>query len=211
MKKNLTRSIYIVLLFLATSCLDDITSLNTNPKAYQSGTVPAGPFFSNATRELVDVLTDGFTFKVLAQQFAETTYFDASSYNLTNVGNAFWVILYRDVLRDLKEAKSIVIAKPSLFEDVDNNQLALIEILEVYSYSLLVTTYGNIPYAGAIDTNLKAEGLDSDNLTPAYDDAAAIYSDLFVRLDRAISMLKPDEKAFGVADLVYGDDLNLWI
>jgi hypothetical protein len=217
MKKKIILPIYMVIIFLATSCLDDITSLNNNPKAYQSGTVPAGPFFSNATRNLVDAITygtkdfsPGITFKILSQQFAETTYFDASSYNLTNVGNGFWVSLYRDVLLDYKEAKKIIVDKPTLFPEVDKNQLAIVEIMEVYVYSLLVNTYGDIPYAGAIDTGLKSEGLDSDNLTPAYDDAASIYNDLFTRLDAALANLNEGEDGFGDADLIYGGDIAAW-
>src|SRR5688572_10234990 len=135
MRKKIILPIYIIILFMGTSCLDDVTSLNKNPKAYQSGTVSAGPFFSNATRNLVDAITygttsfsPGITFKILSQQFAETTYFDASSYNLTNVGNAFWVSLYRDVLLDYKEAKQLIADNPTLFPEVDKNQLAIVEI-----------------------------------------------------------------------------------
>lgn len=222
MDKKILYPIYIVLLLMTASCLEDVTSLNKNPKAYQSGTVPAGPFFSNGTRNLIDVLSygttsfsAGITFKILSQQFAETTYFDASSYNLTNVGNGFWVTLYRDVLLDYKEAKRLIGENPTFYPEVDKNQLAIIEIMEVYTYSLLVNTYGDIPYSGAINTGLKSEALDSDNLTPAYDDAAAIYADLFVRLDNAIASLgeAPVEAGvagFGDADLIYDDDVDQW-
>jgi hypothetical protein len=217
MKKKIILPIYIVIGFLATSCLDDVTSLNKNPKAYQSGTVPASPFFSNGTRNLVDAITygttsfsPGITFKILSQQFSETTYFDASSYNLTNVGNAFWVSMYRDVLNDYKEAKLIIADNPTLFPEVDQNQLAIIEIMEVYVYSILVNTYGDIPYAGAIDEGLKSEALDYDNLRPAYDDAASIYNDLFTRLDAALANLNEGEESFGDADLIYGGDVSAW-
>jgi hypothetical protein len=213
MKTISFKAISVILLFLATSCIDDITSLNKNPKAYQSGTVGADPFFSNATRNLLDVLSytgSGITFKVLAQQLAETTYFDASSYNLTNVGNAFWVSMYRDVLLDYKESKRIIGETPSFYPAQDANKLATLEIMEVYVYSILVNTYGNIPYAGAVDTNLKSEALDPDNVTPAYDDAAAIYDDLFVRLDNATASLTTDDVGFTDADLIYGGDLELW-
>ncbi len=209
--KIVIRSLYIVMLFLATSCLDDITSLNNNPKAYQSGTVPGEMFFSNASRNLVDAITYGMTFKILAQQFAETTYFDASSYNLVNVGSAFWVSLYRDVLLDLKEAKAVITENPGLYPDITKNKLAIIELVEIYTYSLLVNTYGNIPYSGAVDTSLKSEALDSDNLTPEYDDAAAIYNDLFVRLDNALVALNDSEESFADgSDLIYDGDIEKW-
>jgi hypothetical protein len=209
--KSFIKPIYILLLFVIASCTDDITSQNTNPKAYQAGTVPGETFFSNATRNLVDAVTYGMTFKILAQQFSETTYFDVSSYNLSNVGSGFWVSMYRDVLLDYKEAKTVITDNPGLFPAVTKNKLAIIELLEVYTYSLLVNTYGNIPYSGAVDTSLKSEALDADNLTPAYDDAAAIYSDLFVRLDNALASLDTNSESFGTADLIYGGDIAQWI
>lgn len=217
--KTLMKPLYILMLLVATSCVDDVTSLNKNPKAYQTGTVPGETFFSNATRNLVDVVvygttpanvSPGMTFKILAQQFAEATYFDASSYNLVNVGNGLWITLYRDVLLDYKEAKMIIAENPGLFPEVAQNKLAIIEILEVYTYSIIANTYGDLPYSGAVDSNLKSEALDPDNITPAYDDAAAVYNDLFVRLDAAIGLLLEGEDSFGGADLIYGGDVAAW-
>lgn len=210
--KTLIRALYIlVILFVINSCTDDITNINTNPKAYQSGTVPAETFFSNATRNLSDAVVYGFNFKILSQQFSQTTYFDFSAYNLVDVGSGFWVSLYRDVLLDYQEAKSIITEKPSLYPVIDKNKLAIIEIMEVYTYSILVNTFGNVPYSGAVSTSLKSEALDPDNLTPEYDDAAAIYDDLFTRLDAAVASLDASSTSFGTADLVYGGNVGSWI
>lgn len=223
--KIITKSFYIVLLFTASSCVDDLTSLNSNPKAFQRGTVPGDTFFSNATRNLVDMITygttpannaSGMTFKVLAQQFAEATYFDASSYNLVNVGNGFWVTMYRDVLQDYKEAKMLLQkdAENPLNTEADKqmiaNKLAIVEIMEVYTYSILVNTYGDIPYNGALNTSLKSEALDSENITPAYDDAATIYEDLFARLDGALIKLN-GEASFEDADIIYDGNVSAWM
>lgn len=211
--KKLIKALYAaaLLLVVTTSCNDDITSINTNPKAYQTGSVPGETFFSNATRNLTDAVTYGFTFKLMAQQFAETTYFSTTAYNLVDVGSGFWVSMYRDVLLDYKEAKTLIKAKPSLYPDVDQNKLAIIEIMEVYTYSLLVNTFGNVPYAGASGSGLKSEALNPDNLVPQYDDAAAIYDDLFARLDKAISQLKTGADSFGSADLIYKGNVASWL
>ena len=133
------------------------------------------------------------------------------------MGNGLWVTLYRDVLLDYKEAK-MILEKDALDpvnsqEDLSAiaNQLAIIEIMEVYVYSTLVNTYGDVPYSGAVDAGLKSEALDSDNLTPAYDDAASIYNDLFTRLDAALSVLNEGAAGFDDdADLIYGGDVASW-
>ena len=217
MRKLLIKPFYAVLLLIATSCVDDLTSLNVNPKSYQSGTIPEGPFFANATRNLTDQMLDGFNFKIWSQQFAETTYFTTSNYTLTNPGNGFWVALYTGVLLDYKESKKILLENPSLYPGVDNNKLAMIEVMEVYTYYLLVTTFGDIPYSGAVNTaELISEALDPDNTTPAYDDGEAIYDDLLVRLDAAIAKLNPGAanggvKGFGDADILFNDDVTGWV
>lgn len=216
MKKYISRSILAASVMLATACVDDITSLNVNPKAYQSGLVPEGPFFANASRNVVDVVTYGMAFKIWSQQFAETTYFTTSNYTLTDVGSGFWSTLYQSVLNDFKESKKILLENPSFYEGVDKNKLAQLEIMEVYTYSLLVTTYGDIPYAGALNSGLKSQALDPENLTPEYDDGEEVYYDLLDRLDAAIADLDPGVDnggalGFGESDLIFGDDITLWI
>lgn len=228
--KKFIRSIYsLAFVSAVTACTNDITSINTNPKAYQSGSIPAETFFSDATRNLTDAVvygssvsasenrsanSSGFVFKIIAQQFAETTYFSTSAYNLVNVGNDFWVSMYRDVLLDYQEAKNIITANPAnstLYPNVDQNKLAIIEIMEVYTYSILVNTFGDVPYSGAINTGLKSAALNPDNLTPAYDDAAAIYDDLFARLDKATAQLNTSAAGFGTADLIYKGNIASWL
>jgi hypothetical protein len=196
------RSIYILVLIALTSCLDDITSINKNPKGYEK--IPGNMLFANATRNLTDAITYGVTFKVLAQQWSETTYTDASRYNLPNVGNGFWNSMYRDVLRDYKEARDIITAETALetTPEVKQNRLDIITIMEAYTYSILVNTYGNVPYS---------EALDVENLQPKYDDGLTIYKDLFAKMDQALARMDADAESFGETDIVYGGDVAHWI
>ncbi|WP_368736309.1 SusD/RagB family nutrient-binding outer membrane lipoprotein, partial [Vibrio parahaemolyticus] len=81
-----------------------------------------------------------------------------------NIGGSIWNTLYRDVLQDLKGARANLIEEEA---DNLNNKLAIIEFMEVYAYSVLVDTFGDVPYS---------EALDFENSTPAYDDAGTIYA-----------------------------------
>jgi hypothetical protein len=69
------------------------------------------------------------------------------------------------------------------------------DILQVYSYYYLLTTFGNIPYSQALNIN---------NPFPAYDDAKTVYNALLTRLDADITALDPSAGSFGSADILGG-------
>lgn len=194
-------------LSVAVSCTDDLTSLNNDPK--RSIEAPATALFSNAQRNLVDLMTTPNVniniFRLLAQQWTETTYTDESRYDLStrNIPQNFWNGMYRDVIRDLKEAKQAIKAADPLFSDpvVNENQWQVAEILEVYAFSILLTTYGDIPYSQALDI---------ENVFPEYEDDQAIHKDLISRLDAAAAKLDPASDSYGSADFIYEGDVSLW-
>jgi hypothetical protein len=200
--------IYILLgITIVTSCNDDLTDMNDNPKL--STEAPAPTVFSNAERNLVDALTtpnvNSNIFRLLSQQWTETTYTDESRYDLStrNIPQNFWNAIYRDVIGDLRETKRIIENADTTFSDpvANNNQWQIAEILEVYAWSVLETTYGDIPYSQAIDI---------ENVFPAYEDDQVIHNDLINRLDAAVSNLNLEGESFGNADFIYEGDLQQW-
>lgn len=189
------------------SCSDDYyDSLNvdqTNPSD-----IPASFLVTSATTSLFDQMTstnvNTNVFRFFAQYFTTTTYLDEPNYDLDtrNINGNHWNELYTDVLFDLKDAKLKVQEDLTLTEGQKNNQIAIIEILEVYAWQVLVDTYGNVPYSEAL------QGL--DNTFPVYDDAATIYSDLITRITSAINMIDTSDSGFGNNDIIYGDDMSAW-
>ncbi|WP_242923764.1 SusD/RagB family nutrient-binding outer membrane lipoprotein [Pontibacter liquoris] len=201
--------IFLGIALAIAACTDNFEEMNINKK--QATEVPAATLLSNAQRNLVDALTtpnvNSGIFRLLAQQWTETTYTEESNYDFAtrNIPQFFWHSLYRDVLRDLKESKDIIAADESFTDPaLQKNQLAIVEIMEVYTWTVLVDTYGDIPYF---------EALDYKNVAPKYDDDAAIYADLFTRLDNALASL--DTAGSGSftpgADLYYNGDVAQWI
>jgi hypothetical protein len=169
-------------LFLATSCVDSLTDYNVNPKTATK--VTAVTLVSNAERTLARNMASPNVnlnnFRLYVQYWAQTTYFDESIYNLSSrpIPGTFWTAFYRDVLADLREARKIITADPLISEAQRKNQLAIADVLEVYSWSTLVDTFGDIPYKNALDIS---------NGLPSYDKAADIYNDLFTRLNADIA------------------------
>jgi hypothetical protein len=209
MKKIIT--LVLLPLIMLVACKKDLTSINVDPKNPTSA--PAGAFFSNAMVNLIDELTSTNVneniFRLIVQYWQETTYTDESNYDLTTrqIPRQMWNYLYRDVMRDIRESKAVI---PTETYDVSNeannaaikqNRLAIAEILEIYTWYYLVTSFGDIPYS---------EGLDVNKIQPKYDNQQTIYNDLLTRLDAAIAKLDPSTGGFGGADLLYGDDVAAW-
>jgi hypothetical protein len=205
--KKIYSSLLLVAVILQTSCIKKKEYLNTDTKS--ASTVPATALFSYSEKQLSDVLATSNwgidIFRLIAQQWSETTAYAESDYDLKlrNVPDAFWAVLYRDVLRNLYEANKLVTADATLSIAQKNNQLAQIAILEVYTYTILVNTYGNVPYTQAEDYN---------NTTPAYDDAATIYASLVTKLDGALTNLNTTATGMGTADIYFNgvDEINAW-
>ncbi len=204
MKKIL---ISILSLILIWGCTKDITSINKNPKAPE--VVLANSLFSNAQKELFDYMASPNvnvnTFRLWSQHWTQTTYVDESNYELLerNINGEVFDRLYARILRDLAEARVIIDADEFLSDADKANQLAMITVLEVYSYHVLVDIFGDVPYSEALDGN--------NNVTPVFDDAAGIYKDLFTKLDGAITALGAGSAGnLADGDFIYGGDAASW-
>jgi hypothetical protein len=200
MKKIIIAAFGLVLLG---SCAKDFS--NKDPKA--PSVVPSYTLFSNAEKALSDQLASANVnsgiFRLIVQHWQETTYTDESNYDLgtRNIPQNWWATYNLTVIQDAQAAKNLI-PTDVLDANIQKNQLATADILQVYAYYILVATYGNIPYSQAQDIN---------NPFPAYDDAATVYADLLSRLNADISALDPAVESFGSADLLYGGDVSAWI
>ncbi|MCO6462400.1 MAG: SusD/RagB family nutrient-binding outer membrane lipoprotein [Saprospiraceae bacterium] len=200
--------IFIALLpiLLLTSCVNSLDDYNVNSKAPSK--VAPDPMFSYAQKVLADALNNvnvnTNVFRFYVQQITATTYLDEPRYDMTTrtIPQALWNTIYASVLVDLKEAKRLVSEDKTLPDAVKNNKIAAISLWEVYSYGILVNTFGNIPYSQALDI---------DNPQPTYDDAKTVTLDLLSKLDAALASITPGEAGFGDADIVYGGDMSKWV
>lgn len=193
-------------MFLVAACTSDLSSLNENTKAPEE--VPASALIANATVELTDYLSSVNVnlnnFILWSQHWTQTTYTDESNFDFDNrdVNGNTYDKLYSGVLRDLKEAR-INIENYEILTPLDaehqRNQLALVEVLSVYTFGVLVDIFGDVPYSEAI----------GDSVTPKYDNDGEIYTDLVARLLYAHANLSGDN-GLGSSDLLYNGDANMW-
>jgi len=202
MKKIVT---YVILLLIVISCASDdrYESYNKDPKKPTS--VEADLLFNSATKFLAERMTtpniNVNIFRLLAQQWSTTTYPNESNYVFTGraIPQNFWAGLYQNVLLDLTSAQNIVQRNDNLNSDTKATQVAQTEVLMIYTWQILVDTFGDIPYS----QGLKA----TEFPLPKYDDAAGVYEDLITRLDISIANL--NGTGFELDNLYFGD-MDLW-
>ena len=191
---------------ISASCKKNITDLNTDPTLPAEMTSAA--LFTNASVNLSDQLAstnvNTNNFRLFAQYWTETIYRDETRYNLNgrSIPDRWWAGFYRDVIKDLSRASEIVPTETSILSAAQiNNRKAINEILTVYAYYHLLTTFGNIPYT---------EALDIDKPAPKYDDAAEVFGKIATRLNNALAALDNGAGGYGSGDVIMHDDIDGW-
>ncbi len=193
----------IICFFVILSSCDVNENLNIDKK--RPTKVEAEGLFTHGVAELSELMnsTHGYVnaFRLYAQYFAEVQYIDVGRYNQVNnnLGGAIWTRIYRNVLKNLAGAKEILNEMPSNQET--KNKIAVLNFLEIYSYSILVDTFGDVPYTEAIDHT---------NPTPKYDDGETVYKKLFTRLNEAIANMGTGKGFSEIQDIVYKGDMVKW-
>jgi len=192
------------------SCTDNLEDLNTDVK--HASVATAESFLTSAQKNLSDNMSNlnvnRNNLRQWVQHVSTTTYHDEARYDITNrkVPDGFFATMYRDVLMDLKEGQRITNMAPAApvgigGTQIQKNQLAIIEIMQVYTYSTIVETFGDIPYS---------EALEISNVLPKYDDGLTIYKDLINRLTVAITNLDTTKDSFGTGDIIYQGNVEKW-
>jgi hypothetical protein len=198
----------IFLVFLLFSSCTKLEELNVNTK--DPTNVPGESLFTAAQLNLSDQMitpnVNNNIFRMFVQQWTETTYIDESNYDIVTrpIPGNHWNVMYRDVLINFKESSKVMSATGSLPGDAAEvliNKLAIVEIMTVYTYAVLVETFGNVPYTQALDQAI---------LSPKYDDGLTIYKDLLTRLNAAMLTMNTSYGSFGVEDNMYNGNTELW-
>lgn len=194
------------------ACKKDMTSLNVNPKAITNA--QGEMLFSNAQVAFANTMTtpnvNTGIFELISQYWAETTYPQESQYDLgnRNIPLNWWNAMYRDVIQDFNQ--SIILMRqqqtdPTLLPSQKlayQNKIAIAKIFRAYAFSVLVNTFGDIPYTEALQGSV--------NATPKYDNQKDIYYALLDTISTSIAELDPSGDSYGTSDLIYGGDVTEW-
>lgn len=105
------------------------------------------------------------------------------------------------------DAYSLALKQYNVLESLDpkyDNYRAICKIMKSYHFQMLVDIYGDIPYTEALQR--------SDNATPVYDDAQAVYENLISELDTAILLINnsTDGEIPGDDDFIFDGNMTKW-
>ncbi len=203
----------ILLVSLLNSCgRESMSEVNEDPNSFYT-TVPS-TLVTYAEKQLTDYVTtpnvNTNNFRLTMQYWQETTYLDESRYDFStrNVSNSVWLYLYVRTIKNLDQAKKLIIAyaptasEAATWPKTMKNQLAVIDLLQVYAYQILVDTYGDVPYTEAGDIDLHP--------LPKYDSGKDIYADLIKRVKEDIVNLDTTGGSFSSGEKFYNGNTTSW-
>ena len=199
--------VFLPAVLLAAACTKNITDRNIETK--RAAIVPGGALFSNGVKSLTDGLTSADVntniFRHVIKHWGQATNEEEAQYDFVTraIPQAWWTRLYRDVLSDFQGATNIIGSDNTLVPATKANQLAIIDIMAVYTCNVLINSFGNIPYTQA---------LNNETLFPVYDDAKTVYADLLKRLSGDIAKLSTAGGGFSsTEDYIYKGNITQWI
>jgi len=193
-----------LLLVFTAGCKKSYFDINRNPNTVTESNVTAELILPNA---LSGVGAQATGYGPIANwvgywspsgSFAPNT--EESTYNITNSFlEGRWTSMY-NVLFDLNSVEVKATAANQPF------YRAVAMIMKAHLFQNLVDLYGDVPYSEAFNPAIP---------TPKYDNAQQIYSDLQIRLDTAINIMKTttvgSKSNIPTIDIVYKVSTEKWV
>jgi len=212
MKKIVSILCGVGLLFATSSCEKDFEEINTNPNKPKTSLPYA--LFNGANKRLMDytryTTTSGKLIRTWMQYTAQTAYTKESRFLYADTaGDYIWRFCYQ-VAGDYKEIIELntdpkTKEKTALYGD-NNNQIAAARIMMNYAMSIVVETFGDVPYySWHGKDNPKFQALQMDKyISPKYASQKDIYMDMLDDLKEAVAQInKSKSNVFTAGDMVF--------
>ncbi len=206
--------IYLLILVLGLSSCD--VDYLDNPNAPTEP--PTAALFNKATKSLVDrsrnAWFDGRFTSLVMQYWCQSEYTNEDRYQF-RASLSDWDGFYSDL-----EGYRLIIKlntdentkKTALAYGSNEAQIAVARIMMAYTFNILTSTYGDVPYYsyGTDNKNFQALKTDEGILRPKYAAQKDIYLDILKELKEVATQLKSIQTQSVKGDPIYGGDLSKW-
>ena len=185
-----------IAVMLAVSCTDDFESMNTDPNRFDNPRPSS--LFNGAIRETYSHIGGAVNNEIY---LSYSGYIGARGglfgvYSLSeNFINRYYQSFYTDIIVTLRTFINKNEGAPQY-----SNIIQIAKVWEAYVYSVLVSTFGPVPYSDAIGSGLTAK----------FDSEIEIYTGVLETLKTAANTMDIDGDKF-VVDPIYNGSISQWI
>lgn len=183
---------------------DDLLDVNTDPNNPSEST----PQLTLPVAQVGLAATIESSYNILGSLLAQywTTGPTAAQYDFIDKYNISttdfdtqWIFIYSSVLSDLEFVRRYGI------DNDQHNYAAIAQLLQAYTYQILVDLYDKVPYTEALKGK---EGM----VAAPFDNGDAVYDDLILKIDEALGWIDLSASAItpGNDDLIYSGDMEQW-
>ena len=206
--KKINLIIVLFVFIIGVSCKKSFFDVNTSPN--QPLTASYQLVLPAALNSIATNVSNGLEFSKYWMGFWAVS--GGYAPNITEVtykfSNSYYQGVWAEFYYAIKNLDYIEKSAEAIRPDKDVFYAGIAKALKVYCYHNLVDLYGNVPYSQALQIEKYP--------TPKYDDAAAIYADLFVQLDSARTLISSfdDTKLVGPtanSDIMFQGKQSLWL
>lgn len=192
----------IPLMFVFTSCEEDLAEMNINPHTSQILTLDAQFLSVQGNSHSTHGQRVMSFYATVIQQLATlgfgTSPGDKYWFSDDNLG-AMYTFVYSNTIKNVEDLLNRTKEDPTL-----SNYYNIARIQRVYAFTELTDGWGDVPYSEA------GRGFLDNNFTPKYDTQESIYMDMLNELNTAIPALDGSKKTYDGSDSYYGGDVQKW-
>ncbi len=190
MKKNITKHLILLLCVGLFSCETTELNLLANPNDVTQDNLDPDFLFNQIQLDYAQFIEAASN---PAEGLIRQAYEDGPTYDAGYAPiqfNFLWSLAYGSALTDIQAMEPIVLERGQTYH------LGVSKIMKAHMLMTLVDLFGDVPYSEAL--------LGSENLNPAVDAGADVYTVALAELDAGIALLKQVPTAYPPIDLYYG-------
>ncbi len=205
LKKYISATMILVVLFGALSCRKNFGEINTNPSVVITPDI--GFLLTYAEDKMITYQYTEWIWESMEQLMRFTQHLTTDPYELTSNVNLRYGTYYRDVLPNLVEIRNQISKKD---DSANYRKAAAVTYIAGILHALKVTDMnGSMPYVNA------AKARNEGRFDPEYDSQETLFNLWLNELNTSIATLADNSSAtqytFGDADVFYKGDWVKWI
>lgn len=197
--KNIFKSIFLIGIFVASSCTSLVDGINDNPNDVVISDIEAELFLTGAMLANISAQS-GHLNRIAGMYSGQLIGFTSLYSNIygfalsTAEAIGTWSRIYVGCIPNLRQIRSIA--------EGDALLIGITEVVEAHAIGTAASLFGDVPYAEINNPEI---------VDPQFDDQISVFNAAIALLDQAISSLSSASSRTLTADIHFGGDAGDWL